>query len=69
MLKLFFIPFDIAIPPRFSVIQLETNAFMHSAPLIYRSHGFKEIEAFPGAESPEPIRRYSLFMEKTWDTI
>jgi len=48
----------------YSLIKLESSLFMETAHHIYRSYGFKDCEEFPGAETPEPTRAYSIFMEK-----
>ena len=48
----------------YSKIRLETSDFMISAHKIYHSAGFKEIEQYPGVETPEPFLPFSIFMEK-----
>ncbi|NVM27192.1 MAG: GNAT family N-acetyltransferase [Candidatus Helarchaeota archaeon] len=48
----------------YSVVRLESSKFMTTAHHIYRSNGFKECEQFPGAETPEVTKAYSIYMEK-----
>ena len=48
----------------YSAIRLDTGDFMEAAHQIYRSEGFKEIERYPGVETPEPFLPYTIFMEK-----
>ena len=48
----------------YSIIRLETQIFMNTAHHIYRSHGFKERDVYPGFEGLEQMLPYSLFMEK-----
>jgi GNAT superfamily N-acetyltransferase len=48
----------------YSAIRLDTGDFMEAAHQIYRSEGFKEIEQYPGVQTPEPFLPYTLFMEK-----
>ena len=48
----------------YTTLRLDTADFMIVAQNIYRSAGFKEIEEYPGCETPEWYRPYSKFMEK-----
>ncbi len=48
----------------YSAIRLDTGDYMKAAHQIYRSEGFKEIERYPGCETPEPFLPHSIFMEK-----
>ncbi len=48
----------------YSLVRLETSVFMHTAQHIYSSHGFKKCEEYLGVETPEPMKPYTLFMER-----
>jgi GNAT superfamily N-acetyltransferase len=44
-------------------IRLDSARFMSDAHVLYRSKGFKEIEAYPESEIPEQVRQHWIFME------
>ncbi|MEO7176030.1 MAG: GNAT family N-acetyltransferase [Saprospiraceae bacterium] len=44
-------------------IRLDTIKFMFVAHALYKSMGFREIDAYPESEIPEQFRPYLLFME------
>jgi len=48
----------------YSAIRLDTGDYMKTAQQLYRAEGFKEIEQYPGCETPEPFLPYSIFMER-----
>lgn len=52
---------------RYSLIKLESSLFMETAHHIYRSHGFKNCNEYPGVETPEPMKGYEVYMEKEID--
>ena len=48
----------------YEIIRLDTGTFMHSAQKIYRNAGFSLCEPYAGAEPPEVLRPYWLYMER-----
>jgi GNAT superfamily N-acetyltransferase len=44
-------------------VRLDSPKFMTNAHSLYRSFGFRDIEAYPEVEIPEAFRQYLLFME------
>jgi GNAT superfamily N-acetyltransferase len=44
-------------------VRLDSPKFMTKAHSLYRSFGFRDIEAYPEVEIPEEFREYLLFME------
>ncbi|MBP7271175.1 MAG: GNAT family N-acetyltransferase [Bacteroidia bacterium] len=44
-------------------VRLDSPRFMEAAHALYRSVGFRDIEAYPEVEIPEAFRAYLLFME------
>ncbi len=46
-------------------IRLDSARFMVDAHRLYRSAGFREIEAYPGSEIPDDFQKYWIFMEKS----
>ena len=44
-------------------IRLESGKFMKNAHQLYRSLGFREIEAYEHGELPEELAAHSIFME------
>lgn len=46
------------------IIWIDTGWFMEAAQALYHSAGFKEISPYPGAEIPEELQPYWIFMEK-----
>ena len=45
-------------------IRLDSPEFMTAAHSLYRSCGFREIEAYPESEIPAEFRKYLVFMER-----
>lgn len=48
----------------YSLIKLESSSFMETAHHMYRSYGFKDCIEYPGVETPDPLKAYSIYMEK-----
>ena len=48
----------------YKMIRLDRPDFMTAADSLYRSFGFKNIEAYPESEIPAEFRKYLLFMER-----
>ncbi len=44
-------------------VRLDSPKFMEAAHLLYRSFGFRDIEAYPEMEIPEEFKDYLVFME------
>ena len=44
-------------------VRLDSTRFMTAAHALYRSFGFKDIEAYPESEIPEQFRPFLVFME------
>jgi GNAT superfamily N-acetyltransferase len=44
-------------------VRLDSPKFLEPAHTLYRSVGFKDIEAYPEVELPEAFRQYLVFME------
>jgi len=47
----------------YSIVRLESGKFMKNAHQLYRSLGFREIEAYEHGELPEELAAHSIFME------
>ena len=45
-------------------LRLDSTLFMHEAHALYRSAGFREIDAYPESEIPQEIQDHWIFMEK-----
>jgi ribosomal protein S18 acetylase RimI-like enzyme len=52
-----------AIEAGYKKVRLDSPKFMDAAHSLYRSFGFKDIQAYPEVEIPEEFRQYLLFME------
>jgi GNAT superfamily N-acetyltransferase len=48
----------------FSRLRLDSARFMHAAHNLYRSAGFKEIDAYPESEIPVQFQTHWIFMER-----
>lgn len=48
-----------------AVVRLDTGVFMRSAQKIYEAAGFKRREPYPGAEPPEFLQPYWIYMERS----
>jgi GNAT superfamily N-acetyltransferase len=48
---------------RYKKLRLDSPKFMEAAHALYRSFGFRDIDAYPEVEIPEAFRQYLLFME------
>ncbi|ADB39897.1 GNAT family N-acetyltransferase [Spirosoma linguale] len=47
----------------YKIIRLDSPKFMEPAHSLYRSFGFRDIDAYPEMEIPEEFKDYLLFME------
>jgi GNAT superfamily N-acetyltransferase len=47
-----------------AVVRLDTGVFMRSAQKIYEAAGFKRREPYPGAEPPEFLQPFWIYMER-----
>jgi GNAT superfamily N-acetyltransferase len=47
----------------YKTVRLDSPKFMEAAHSLYRSFGFKDIEAYPEMEIPQEFKEYLLFME------
>ena len=47
----------------YKTVRLDSPKFMKAAHSLYRSFGFKDIEAYPEMEIPQEFKEYLLFME------
>jgi GNAT superfamily N-acetyltransferase len=47
----------------YKTVRLDSPKFMEAAHSLYRSFGFKDIEAYPEMEIPQEFKDYLLFME------
>lgn len=47
------------------VLRLDTGVFMHAAQRIYAKAGFRQRDPYPGAEPPEFLKPYWLYMQRT----
>jgi GNAT superfamily N-acetyltransferase len=50
---------------RYQLVRLDSAQFMREAHQLYRSLGFKEIEAYEGSEIPKEFQEHWVFMEMT----
>lgn len=50
-------------------VRLDSAGFMTAAHAMYRSAGFRDIEAYPESEIPPEFRHHWVFMEKDLDDV